>query len=110
MNKKDILSLLEDRHTTNKQRINAYKVYKNIDGTDISKGHASTALCTTRKEQLTIELIIEIVKQLSTNEVPLSEKAKQGLYKIAEPQERHFKNNQYGGRRPSIENQLKEGI
>lgn len=97
MNKSWIEEQLAARYTLNKQKINNYKSQRNVDGTYISKGHASTALSNTRKEQNIIELLVEILAQVRIPDIKLSSNAVAGLNKIIEPQQRHFKGNQYGG-------------
>lgn len=110
MNKNMMIEALGERFAVNKQRILCYKDQKNLDGTPISRGHAATALSNARKEQLIVELLIEVVTQCPQDKITLSEKALEGFNKITEPQERHFKRNQYGARTEPMNLQLADEL
>jgi hypothetical protein len=86
----NILETLSERHKANRVRIKHYSRYENLDGTPISRGHAATALSNARKEQLVVELIIELIEASNIEHYNLSERAIKGLYKLTEPVERHF--------------------
>jgi hypothetical protein len=88
-----MLDMLCERHKINRDRIKSYAKKENVDGSPISYGHASTALSNTRKEQLVVELLMEIVVTHSQEEIQLSERAEQGFRKLVTPQERHFDSN-----------------
>jgi hypothetical protein len=87
-----MLELLSERHRVNRERIRAYVKQENLDGSTISKGHAATALSNARKEQLIVELLLEVVAVGPAN-YNLSERAERGLYRLTEPAERHFEYN-----------------
>jgi len=97
MNRKAMSDMLSGRHKENRDRIKAFVKCENVDGTPISRGHASTALSNARKEQLLVELVLELVTFLDRHDVPLSERAETGFRKLVEPQERHY--NRDGSKR-----------
>jgi hypothetical protein len=84
-----MIDMLSERHRVNRERIRAYSRYENLDGTPISKGHAATALSNARKEQLIVELLLEMVA-VGPAEYNLSARAINGFVKLVEPSERHF--------------------
>jgi hypothetical protein len=90
-----MLEMLSERHKTNRYRIRAYSKYENLDGTPISKGHASTALSNARKEQLIVELLKEVI-EVGPVKYNLSDRAIKGFCKLTEPAERHFSKDEEG--------------
>jgi hypothetical protein len=84
-----MIDMLSERHRVNRERIRAYSKYENLDGVPISKGHAATALSNARKEQLIVELLMEMVA-VGPAEYKLSARATSGFVKLVEPSERHF--------------------
>jgi hypothetical protein len=85
-----MVELLSERHRLNRERIRAFVQQRNLNGAEISKGHAATALSNTRKEQLLVELLMEVLTQAGREEYALSDRAHKGFLRLTEPRERHY--------------------
>lgn len=82
MKRKDILDMLSDRHKHNRDRIRCLKSGKNEYGQTVKVPKTALSVC--RKEQLIVELLMELSAQCPDT-VKLSERGVTGLLKLTEP-------------------------